>query len=201
MDEELLVEEIGHYEALLRVQRRNLRALELQAARHGPFDVPLPIQSGLSELRAEIVRVERTLLALRAQLDTARGVVVAVHPAAEAQIIFLATSDLATTAHFYGGTIGLMPVLEQEGCRVYQIVKGACLGFCQVASVDLPRVPDWPIITIVTSDLAGWHEHLRRRGVSIDETPDVGGHGDVDRFSARDPNGYRIEVRRTDRTL
>ena len=45
------------------------------------------------------------------------------------------------------------------------------------------------------------HEHLTRRGVSIDEAPEAGGWGDVDRFSARDPNGYRIEVRRTDHTL
>ena len=113
MDEELLVEEISHYEALLRVQRRNVYALELQAARHGPFDVPLPVQSGLSELRAEVIRIERTLLALRARLDAARGVIVADHPAAEGQITFFASADLTATARFYGDALGLEQVLDR----------------------------------------------------------------------------------------
>jgi|GEM_PF-278156 len=196
MDEELL-EEIGHQEALLRVQRRNLRVLELQAAGHGPFDVPLPIQSALSELRVEVIRIERKLLALRAQLDATRGVIIADHPAAEAQITFLATTDLAATARFYGETIGLTLVLEQTGCRVYQVLAGAYLGFCQVAG-EPPPAPDWPLITIATADVASWQAHLTQRGVAIAEASQVNQHSESDRFFARDPNGYRIEVRRKD---
>jgi catechol 2,3-dioxygenase-like lactoylglutathione lyase family enzyme len=196
MDDELL-EEIGHHEALLRVQRRNLRVLELQAAGHGPFDIPLPIQSALSELRVEVIRIERKLLALRAQLDAPHGMIVAEHPAAEAQITFLATADLAATARFYGETLGLTLALEQTGCRVYQVLAGAYLGFCQVAD-ELPAAPDWPIITIATADVAGWYAHLMRRGVAIIEASPVGLHHEHDRFFARDPNGYRIEVCRKD---
>lgn len=196
MDEELL-EEIGHQEALLRVQRRNLRVLELQAAGHGPFDVPLPIQGALSELRAEVIRLERKLLALRAQLDAMHGVIIADHPAAEAQITFLATADLAATARFYGETIGLTLALEQPGCRVYQVLVGAYLGFCQVAG-ELPTTPDWPIITIATADVAGWYAYLTKRGVAIAEASLVSRQREGERFFARDPNGYRIEVRRQD---
>jgi hypothetical protein len=68
MDEELLIEEIGHQEALLRIQRRNLRVLELQIAQHGPFDVPLHLQGAHDDLRAEVARIERTLRDLRARL-------------------------------------------------------------------------------------------------------------------------------------
>ena len=74
MDEELLIEEIGHQEALLRIQRRNLRALEIQVAQHGPFDVPLHLQGARGELRDEIVRIERTLRDLRARLRRSRRV-------------------------------------------------------------------------------------------------------------------------------
>jgi hypothetical protein len=68
MDEALLAEEIGHHEELLRIQRRNLRALEIQVAQHGPFDVPLHLQGAQDDLRAEIARIERALRDLRARL-------------------------------------------------------------------------------------------------------------------------------------
>ena len=74
MDEELLTEEIGHQETLLRIQRRNLRALEIQVAQHGPFDVPLHLQGARGELRDEIARIERTLRDLRARLRRIRRV-------------------------------------------------------------------------------------------------------------------------------
>jgi hypothetical protein len=68
MDQELLIEEISHQEALLKIQRRNLRALELQIAQHGPFDVPLHLQGAHDDLRVEVIRIERTLRDLRARL-------------------------------------------------------------------------------------------------------------------------------------
>jgi hypothetical protein len=68
MDQEQLIEEIGHQETLLRIQRRNLRALEIQVAQHGPFDVPLHLQGARDELKHEIARIERALRDLRARL-------------------------------------------------------------------------------------------------------------------------------------
>jgi hypothetical protein len=68
MDEELLIEEISHQETLLRIQRRNLRALEIQVAQHGPFDVPLHLQGARDELKHEIARIERTLRDMQARL-------------------------------------------------------------------------------------------------------------------------------------
>jgi hypothetical protein len=68
MDAEQLIEEISHHESLLKIQRRNLRALELQIAQHGPFDVPLHMQGAQDDLRAEVVRLDRALRDLRARL-------------------------------------------------------------------------------------------------------------------------------------
>jgi len=68
MDEEQLIEEISHHESLLKIQRRNLRALELQIAQYGPFDVPLHMQGAHDGLRAEVARIERTLRDLRTRL-------------------------------------------------------------------------------------------------------------------------------------
>jgi hypothetical protein len=68
MDEEQLIEEIGHHETLLKIQRRNLRALELQIAQHGPFDVPLHMRGAQDDLRAEVARLDRALRDLRMRL-------------------------------------------------------------------------------------------------------------------------------------
>ena len=72
MDAAELIEEINHQEALLKIQRRNLRALELQIAQHGPFDVPLHMQTAQEDLRSEIARIERTMRDLRARLRRAQ---------------------------------------------------------------------------------------------------------------------------------
>ena len=68
MDAEQLIEEIGHHESLLKIQRRHLRALELQIAQHGPFDVPLHMRGAQDDLRAEVARIERALRDLRTRL-------------------------------------------------------------------------------------------------------------------------------------
>ena len=68
MNQDELVEVISHHEALLRIQRRNLRALELQIAQHGPLDVPLHLQLAQDDVRAEIARIERSIRDLRARL-------------------------------------------------------------------------------------------------------------------------------------
>lgn len=68
MDQEQLIEEIDHHEALLKIQRRHLRTLELQIAQYGPFDVPLHLQSAREELGAEVARIEAALRELRARL-------------------------------------------------------------------------------------------------------------------------------------
>ncbi len=72
MDQELLVEEIAHQETLLKIQRRNLRAVELQIAQHGPFDVPLHMQAARDDLRVEVARIEGTLRELRGRLRRLR---------------------------------------------------------------------------------------------------------------------------------
>jgi len=72
MDEELLIEDISHHEELLRIQRRNLRLVDIQVAQHGPFDAPLHLQGARDELRSEIARIERKLRNLRARLRRVR---------------------------------------------------------------------------------------------------------------------------------
>ena len=72
MDEQQLVEEVNHQEALLKIQRRNLRTLEIQIAQYGPFDVPLHLQVAKEDLCAEVARIDGLLRDLRGRLRRLR---------------------------------------------------------------------------------------------------------------------------------
>ena len=67
MDEADLIEEINHQESLLKIQRRNLRALQLQIAQHA-LDVPIHLQTAQEDLSVEIARLERAIRDLHARL-------------------------------------------------------------------------------------------------------------------------------------
>lgn len=47
-----------HRSRLLKIKRENLERLQLQAAQHGPLDVPLDVQNGIEQLEADIAALE-----------------------------------------------------------------------------------------------------------------------------------------------
>lgn len=73
MNTDELREELEHQYALMRIQRQNLRRLELQIAQHGPIDVPLHLLAARDDLRAELARLDRSVAELRRRLRRGRG--------------------------------------------------------------------------------------------------------------------------------
>ena len=47
-----------HRARLLVIKRENLERLQVQAARHGPLDVPLELQNAIAQLEADIAALE-----------------------------------------------------------------------------------------------------------------------------------------------
>jgi len=52
-------------------------------------------------------------------------------PSIEQQVTFLYTHDLLKTVHFYEDMMGLSLVLDQGGCRIYDVCGSGFLGICQ----------------------------------------------------------------------
>ena len=75
-------------------------------------------------------------------------------------VTFLHTTDLAATANFYERTLALPLARDQGTCRIYKISAGGYLGFC--AHLE-PASPQGVIATLVTEDVDGWHERLRKQ--------------------------------------
>lgn len=117
------------------------------------------------------------------------------HCAFDAQITFLPTADLTACAHFYETIILLPLMLDQGTCRIYQVVPGGFLGFCQNDNIAPP--PDkWVILTLVCDNVDDWYARLKAQGVTLEHPPRENEQYRVYHFFARDPDGYRLEFQR-----
>lgn len=114
------------------------------------------------------------------------------HPKLEEQITFLYTQDLKRSAHFCEEILGLELVLDQGGCRIYDINGGSYLGYCQ--REDAPAPGRQVIYTLVTPDVDAWYAHLIDKSVEIDEKPARNPTYNIYHFFFRDPNGYLFEI-------
>jgi len=109
-------------------------------------------------------------------------------------ITFLDTPDLARTAAFYEGVLGLRLARDQGRCRIYHVAGTAYVGFCERPGATAP--PDGLTITLIADDIDGWCRHLKDRGVPIVKEPADNPPYRIYNCFARDPNGYLIEIQR-----
>jgi len=114
----------------------------------------------------------------------------------DAQITFLHVADLARSADFYGGALGLDLARDQGACLVYRVADGAYLGICD----HRPPSPGGAIVTLVSDDVDGWAARLVAAGY------DVEGPSHNERFAlyhlfVHDPDGHLVEIQRFDEPL
>jgi catechol 2,3-dioxygenase-like lactoylglutathione lyase family enzyme len=113
----------------------------------------------------------------------------------ESHITFLNTEDLEATTRFYEEVLGLTLVLDQGGCRIFQVAAEAYVGFCKRETVGPTQ---GVILTLVTDEVDEWSERLSRRGVSLETQPRHNPEYNIYHCFLRDPNGYLVEIQRFD---
>ena len=113
----------------------------------------------------------------------------------DAAITFCYVPDLDAVSRFYGDVLGLPLVLDQGGCRLYRVVGGGYLGFCD-RPIE-PR-PESVLLTLVTEDVEGWHARLVEAGAVVDQAPRHNNKYAITHAFYRDPAGYRVEIQRFD---
>ena len=114
-------------------------------------------------------------------------------------VTYLPVRDLAATRDFYERDLGLHLVQERGSCLVFSAPGGGRVGFCQHESdAPLPAHAGL-VLTLVTADVDLRHRRLRRLGAEVEARPDREPAFGTYRFSARDPDGYRVEVCSPDR--
>jgi catechol 2,3-dioxygenase-like lactoylglutathione lyase family enzyme len=125
------------------------------------------------------------------------------------QITFLDTHDLARTAEFYEGVLGLRLARDQGSCRIYHVCAGAYLGFCQRQADPSQGAPGSgsdsvaprgaagvTVLTLITDDVDEWYRRLVAHGVEIVKPPADNPPYRIYNAFARDPSGYLIEIQR-----
>lgn len=117
-----------------------------------------------------------------------------VHPKIDQQVTFLYCQNLAKTAKFYEELMGFDLILDQGGCRIYQVCEDAFLGFCQREGVR--PSPEGIVYTFVTDDVDGWYAFLKERDVDLVKAPEENPAYNIYHFFFRDPNGYLLEVQK-----
>ena len=120
------------------------------------------------------------------------------------QITFLYAEDPAACRHFYGTVLGLELVQDQGFAAIYA-VGGGNRGFLGVVQARGPREVTDPrreggvVVTLVTPEVAAWHDHLAGAGVAIEAPPRYAEAMGITHFFFRDPAGYLLEIQRFDR--
>ncbi len=113
----------------------------------------------------------------------------------DAQITFLYTRDLQTSAAFYEDVLGLALAADQGSCRIYQVhARGAYLGICQ--RQDAPQDGAGIIFTFVTQNVDGWYRRIVARGWQCEHAPRQNDTYNIYHFFLRDPSGYLIEIQK-----
>ena len=110
----------------------------------------------------------------------------------DGSIIFLRVSDIERSHTFYVKGLGLSLVVDQGDCQIYRLTDTSYLGVCERPEPVASNV----IMTIVSDDVAGWHERFVSAGADVDGPPRDHLEYRIHHFFAKDPDGHLIEVQR-----
>ena len=109
-----------------------------------------------------------------------------------AQITWVYTHDLDSTAKFYADKLQLKCLRETPDARVFATAGNAAIGLCRAFGGRVVE-PKGSMISIVTDDVDAWYRRLISNGLAVDEPPRHLRRFGIRRFLVRDPNGYVIE--------
>ena len=103
------------------------------------------------------------------------------------------TKDLEETTQFYTRIMGFEFVLDQSGCRIFQITPNSYIGFCLTED---STGSDEVIFTLEIEDVDGACAYLESLGIEIAVKPRLNERYKIYQMFIQDPNGYSIELQR-----
>ena len=109
-----------------------------------------------------------------------------------AQISWVYTHNLDSTADFYALGLGLECSRDEGDARIFATAEGAFIGVCR-AFADRVVEPKGGMISIVTDDVDTWYQRLLDNGLKIEKPPERFERFGIYSFFVKDPNGYLIE--------
>eukprot|EP00931_Biecheleriopsis_adriatica_P034714 TRINITY_DN20035_c0_g1_i1.p1 TRINITY_DN20035_c0_g1~~TRINITY_DN20035_c0_g1_i1.p1 ORF type:complete len:316 (+),score=38.08 TRINITY_DN20035_c0_g1_i1:62-1009(+) len=120
------------------------------------------------------------------------------------QVTFIYVRDLQQGTDFYGGVLGLRPVLDQTPpgeaapvVRIFEVTPSAYIGLCERDPASLASTwvsPDGVVLCLVSDEVDQWAEHLTKAGIVIEKAPTLNPRYNIYHLFVRDPDGHLVEI-------
>ncbi|MBL4785602.1 MAG: VOC family protein [Cohaesibacteraceae bacterium] len=117
-------------------------------------------------------------------------------PEINQSIVFTYCDDLEVASTFFRDVMELEFVVDQGACHIFRLTELSFLGVCCLP--DRPKSSVGVMITIVSSDVDGWHKFLTSKGVEYIKPPKHSEEFKVYSSLFLSPHGYRIEIQNFD---
>ncbi|MFW6390147.1 MAG: VOC family protein [Halanaerobiales bacterium] len=109
-------------------------------------------------------------------------------------IVFLGTKNLKKVNEFYGEILGLNLYKDQGSCLIFEVPGGGKIGFCN--HLELEQGKRGPIITLLSSDVDGAFNQLKKEELEIEKEPAKNPDFNIYHFFVRDFDGYLVEIQK-----
>lgn len=115
-------------------------------------------------------------------------------PTIDSQVVFLYYSDVNEASAFYESTLGLEKTFDEGWVKIYRTSATSFVGLVDESRGSHRVSESKPVmLSIVTSEVDAWYEHLRNAGVKILSELADSESVPVRAFLVEDPGGYTVE--------
>ena len=117
-------------------------------------------------------------------------------PGINEQYTMLYYNDLQAPRKFYGDLLGLTSTMEDEWLSLYRLTPASYIGVIKQGENSWHKVQEKNavMISIVTDDVEGWYERIRRdSNVTILKEIYDNESVPIRAFLVQDPGGYTVE--------
>jgi predicted enzyme related to lactoylglutathione lyase len=110
-------------------------------------------------------------------------------------ITFFYYRDLDAASKFYEDVMRFELVIDVDFANVYRVYEGVHVGLVDGERGYVNAAEDKPMmLTFFTDDIDWWFQHLRNKGVDIEQPPLEASYLRMKTMLFRDPEGYLLEI-------
>jgi predicted enzyme related to lactoylglutathione lyase len=110
-------------------------------------------------------------------------------------ITFFYYKDLDAAARFYEEIMGFESAIDVDFAKVYRVYEGVHVGLVDGQRGYVKAADDKPVmLSYYSDDIDWWHQHLKDKGVKIEQPPQEASYLKMKTMLFRDPEGYLLEI-------
>ena len=110
-------------------------------------------------------------------------------------ITFFYYKDLQRATDFYEKVMGFERIIDIPLAKVFRVHGDSHVGLVDGHEGYLKWAESKPVmLSWFSDDIDGWHRHLLKKGVEVEQPPEKQSYLEMKTMLFRDPEGYLLEV-------